>query len=391
MQDGTPATGSQAVSSEAEQQSAPAATAEPTVLVGRLRRWSSTKQWGYVLSELHFSDLILRASEDCAGLEEGDYIIFEPSTDDKNQLSAKNARKASHEEVIALQAQLSRTYQNYLNRQFKVEHLSSGRSANNYSHVDGEGHSGQQRGHRREDRYNPAGNEALQPTAGALLPHMEQSLRPPPPPPVLPPAASHTSGSPEAFGAANVYHQVPHQGYAYNSYVEDGNYYQQGMTSPWQGEGVGREAMNMNTTISISEQIPGHAGVKLLCKAPPLLESGFNAKYIVACLKGVSQPQKAQTFPCRNAVASSIGRHFGELLRSTHQTFCHQSGEESMQDMSVSHQPANWDNQQWDWGWGHGHDNQMAHAPAPYGTTVGHAGMGHSVLSTQGDGMFPGQ
>jgi len=189
--------------------------------------------------------------------------------------------------------------------------------------------------------------------------------------------------------------QLSHQGYGtYSGYVDDINYsvgYHQGVGGTWTSEGMSNtHAMResaLSTTISINDQIPGQGhGVKLLFEAPPLLENGFNAKYIVSCLKGANHMRKAQTFVCRNQLASSIARDFGELLRSTHNAFQHQSGE----DMHMTNTSATWGHhQEWDnsvW-WGQGHVDQMGHASSgAYATSVGHAGLGHSVLSTQGDG-----
>lgn len=243
----------------------------------------------------------------------------------------------------------------------------------------------------------------------------ETSLRPPPPPPVLPPAPHHSvsgaAAGPEAFVAAaaqqGAAHQQPqqahqqqqlsHQGQygTYANYIEDQqrNYmgYQnggmQGMSSPWTAsEGGNHNAMREATTISINDQMPGHVGMKILFEAPPLLHDGFNAKYVVSCLKGSHHGRRAQTFQCRNGIPSSIGREFGELCRTTHNTFQHESPDQVAVELDMSQTQANaWGQQQWDWSsWGQGHGDQMGHSSV--GGYGGHAGMGHSVLSTQGDG-----
>lgn len=317
-----------------------------------------------------------------------------------------------------MQERLEPECKKYYYQRLRVESLPTGGSSSTVAHpnagvADGHDH---HRNHQRGEWY--AAQEAQQ---GALAmqhaAHLDASLRPPPPPPLLPTVPAHpSSGGAEAAnhfataaqqGLAShpaAYHhqqqQLTHQGYGSYGYVDDRSYsmsYHQGVGSmPWSNDGgvVPANAMReaLSTTISINEQIPGHhTGMKLLLEAPPLLENGFNAKLVVSCLKGGSQMRKAQTFICRNGMASTIGREFGELLRNTH-AFQHQNGE----DMEISHTSSNtWGQhhqQQWDWWQGQG--DQMGHAAVgTYGTSVGHAAqhaLGHSVLATQGDGgMYP--
>merc|ERR1719450_934368 len=129
----------------------------------------------------------------------------------------------------------------------------------------------------------------------------------------------------------------------------------------------------MSTAISIDDQIPGHtgAGMKLLFEAPLLLGNGFNAKNIANCLKGFQTPDQAATFTCTNSIASSIGRNFGDLLRSTHNAY-----QQNVEEAETYQQPstATWSPQIWEqpsWGWNQGHGDHMGHTPVgAYGTSA---------------------
>jgi hypothetical protein len=124
--------------------------------------------------------------------------------------------------------------------------------------------------------------------------------------------------------------------------------------------------------------------MNLLFEAPPLLEIGFNAKRIAQCLKGFQPPEKAQTFMCKNGAASTIGRNFGDLLRSTHAAY--QQNVEEMESQAAANSTTQWGHQQWDasW-WSQGQGDHMGHghaAASTYGAQVGHSSLNQGILST---------
>lgn len=350
----------------------PAAAMEDTpLLVGRLRRWHRTGEWGFIFSDLHNCDVFVDAAscQDSAALKEGDFVLFELGYDEEGQTVAQNARKAEPQEVEQQQVTLGPVYAHKMARQPQVPELPK-------STTNGAGTSSSSITPAVRDAppamvgpYEATGGRQNAPSAppmAAALPRQQMdSYRQPPPPPPQHPAPTGPGGFPQAINSGAMMHQQPymapqqqqqqHHPYAYNAQGQGyGMYQQQG---PWPG-GNDPHALAVGQG-NAPGQVAGPPGARLLLQPPTVLNDrerlDVKVTAMVAVLKGAGWTgQRAQTFrSSRNGAAMQIGQEWCEILRQAVQHADH--GDEMEGRQHTQGNTGAWgDQQQWMWGAGTG-------------------------------------
>ena len=72
--------------------------------LGRLKRWNSEDEWGFVFSNWHNGDIFIDGTtnnnEASTTLHEGDDVVFEVAYEDHGQCAVRNVRRAESIEVV---------------------------------------------------------------------------------------------------------------------------------------------------------------------------------------------------------------------------------------------------------------------------------------------------
>mmetsp|Transcript_35810 Transcript_35810/g.102295 ORF Transcript_35810/g.102295 Transcript_35810/m.102295 type:complete len:337 (-) Transcript_35810:156-1166(-) len=307
------------------------------MLVGRLRRWHRSHEWGFIFSELHKSDVFVSGAsvEAAATLAEGDLVLFELGADEDGQPAARHARRAEPQEVEQAQqaAELPRP--------------------------DGPAASASSSGPARAPP--PDGNScAVQVTSQTMPPvtaaprHVEPLRRTPPPPPPLPPSHPAPSGpgsfTQQALSSPNMLHQQPYlaqaqqgfdgyQGFNCEQGYPSAGMYQQG---PWlNGDGFA----SAGAMSPPGGQSQGQAS-RLLLEPPHMHVGPLDPKALVAVLKAGTWPgRRGQTFrSSRNGTSAQIGREWCDVLRQAC-TAVEQQSEDAERQLAQSN--AQWGEAQW--------------------------------------------
>jgi len=352
---------------------------ELLMLVGRLRRWHRTREWGFIFSELHKCDVFLDGvNADAASLSEGDLVLFELWTDEDGQPAARNARRAEPREVEQQQVFLAPLYQQYAANAPQAPELPRGADAPTASASSS-----------APARAPPLdGNGGAVPTMApvAATPRHPDPLRRPPPPPPPPPPPSHTAptgpgGFPQqalSSSSSNMVHQQPYlvpaqQNFGYPSYSCDRGFPSTGVyqQDPWpNGDGFSTAGPAAG---SPTAQSPQASGSRLLLEPPHML-ARLDPKAMVSVLKaGWSPGRRGQTFrSSRNGTAAQIGQEWCEILRQACAAVEQQTEDTDRHHVQAS---AQWGDAQWGW---------CATAPGPLDLPHGSGDPGLHVSASAG-------
>jgi len=300
---------------------------ELVMLVGRLRRWHRSREWGFIFSELHNCDVFLDGNnvDTAAALSEGDIVLFELCTDEEGFPAARSARRATAPEVEQQQAILQPLYQQHV---VPPPQASSAAAVPFTNAV--------------VPTRDPA-PQGVAPLVGTTARHLGNLGRaPPPPPPPPPPSHPAPTGpsdfAPQALNNAGMMHQQPYMAqHCFSGYP--------GYNGPWPN---GSDALLSvgGTPTAMANQV---MGTRLMLECPQMLEK-LDPKALVAVLKGGPAPRRrSQTFrSSRSGTASQIGQEWCEVLRQACALGDQQNDESDRQQQQQQLQSANiWPEAQW--------------------------------------------
>jgi len=257
------------------------------MLVGRLRRWHRSREWGFIFSELHNCDVFLDGGniDTAAALSEGDIVLFDLCTDKEGFPAARSARRATAPEVEQQQAILQPLYQQLV---APAPQASSAAAVPFTKAV--------------VDR-DPA-PQGVPPLVGTAR-HLSNLRAPPPPPPSHPAPTGPSDFAPQALNNASIMHQQPYMAqHCFSGYP--------GYNDPWP---KGSDAL-LNVGGTPTAMANPVMGARLMLECPQMLEK-LEPKALVAVLKGGPVPRRrSKTFrSSRSGTASQIGQEWCEVLR----------------------------------------------------------------------------